>query len=94
VGNARTEWRQSNEARDIKGDLMGLKYTHKFRDDFGEPCDEWLDVVEVKCKEVLTNFVKKKDEALTTAFEAQWKWRLNRKFDAIGFFYLNYPRLT
>jgi hypothetical protein len=50
---------------------MGLKYTHKFRDDFGEPCDEWLDVVEVKCKEVLTNFVKKKDEALTTAFEAQ-----------------------
>lgn len=47
------------------GSLMRIKYTYKFRDGFGEPCDEWLDVVETKCNEVFRNFMKKEDKALT-----------------------------
>jgi hypothetical protein len=59
-----------------------------------EPCDEWLDGIEAKCNEILWNYVKKEDESLTVAFGAQGKRRLNRVFDAIGFFYPDYPRLT
>lgn len=40
------------------------------------------------------NFVKKEDEALIDAFRTRGKRRLNRVFDAIGFVYLDYPRLA
>lgn len=50
-------------------DLIRLRYSYKFETVFGEPCDEWLEAVEIKCNEVLGNFKKKEDEALTVAFE-------------------------
>jgi hypothetical protein len=59
-----------------------------------ESCDEWLDGIEAKCNEILRNYVKKEDESLTVAFGAQGKRRLKNIFDAIGFFYPDYPRLT
>lgn len=75
-------WKQ--EVR--SGSLVRLKYTYKFRDEFG--------VVEAKCNEVLENFVEKEDEALTAASGARGKTRLNHVFDAIDFFYPNYPQLS
>ena len=29
--------------------LVRLRYKYKFEDEFGEPCDEWLDSIEAKC---------------------------------------------
>lgn len=40
------------------------------------------------------NFIKKEDEALTTAFGSRGKRRLNLVFDAIGFVHPKYPHLT
>jgi hypothetical protein len=50
-----------------------LKYTYKFINESREPSDEWLDAIGTKCNEVLGNFVKKEDEALTTAFGSRGK---------------------
>jgi hypothetical protein len=49
-----------------------LRYKYKFEDEFGEPCDEWLDAIEVKCNEILGNYSKTKAEALHRTF-ATWK---------------------
>jgi hypothetical protein len=51
--------------------LIRLKYSYKFETMFEEPCDEWLEVVEGKCNEVLRNFNKKEDESLTATFGAR-----------------------
>jgi hypothetical protein len=53
-----------------KGGLMHLKYTYKYRNQFGEPDDDWLEAIESKCNKILGNFLKKEDKALTTAFGA------------------------
>jgi hypothetical protein len=74
--------------------LVRLKYTYKFESMFKDPWDEWLEDVEDKCNEVLQNFNKKEDEALTAAFGAQKKRHLNRVFDMIGVVYPNYPQLA
>jgi hypothetical protein len=58
------------------GSLVRLKYTYKFESEFGELCDECLCAIEGKCNEVLGNFVKKEDKALTSAFRGQKMWRL------------------
>jgi hypothetical protein len=47
------------------------KYTYKFETVFGDPCDEWLEAIEDKCNEVLGNFNKKEDKALTVAIGGQ-----------------------
>lgn len=49
-----------------------------------------MDAIEATCNEILGNYMKKEHEALTTAFGAQGKRRLNRVFDAIHFVYLDY----
>jgi hypothetical protein len=60
-----------------RGGLANLKYTYRYRNQFGEPDDEWLEAIEETCDELLGNFSKKEDEALTTAFGAHGKRRLN-----------------
>ena len=72
-----------------KGGLMKLKYTYKFKSEYGESCDEWLDAIDEKYNEVLGNFVKKEDEASTAAFRAKGKTRLNSVFDAKASFTKN-----
>jgi hypothetical protein len=45
----------------------------------------------VRCNEILGNFSKSEAEALQQAFGARKRHQLNRVFDAIGFFYTDYP---
>jgi hypothetical protein len=74
--------------------LIRLHYKYKFEDEFGEPCDEWLDAIEDKCNEILGKYSKKEVEALNLTFVVWKKHRLNHVFDATGFFYPNYPRVV
>lgn len=52
---------------------------------------KWLGSIEVNCNEIFGNFSNPEAEALYRAFVARKKRRLNRVFDAINFFYPDYP---
>lgn len=59
--------------KDVSGAKPGLvriRYKYKYEDEFGEPCDEWVDSIEAKCNEILGNFSKPEDEALHQTFAA------------------------
>jgi hypothetical protein len=43
-----------------KSELIRLPYHFKFKKHFKEPCQEWLDTIEVMCNEILGNYTKKK----------------------------------
>jgi hypothetical protein len=62
----------------------------RYRSQFDEPNDDWLDVIAATSDELLGAYLKAKDEAMTTVFGARSKKRLNRVFDAIGFVYPDY----
>jgi hypothetical protein len=89
-----TEWEMSkNVDADInigKSSPVRLKYTYRFKNQFGEPDDDWLDAIEATSDELLGSYTKAEDEAMYTAFGARGKRRLNRVFDAIGFVYPDY----
>jgi hypothetical protein len=70
-----------------------LPYYYKFKKDFKEPCQEWLDTIEVMCNEILGNYSKKEDQLMTAAFGTRPKRRLNRVMDALNFEYPDYERL-
>jgi hypothetical protein len=57
---------------------------------FDEPNDDWLDAIEATSDGLLGAYSKAKDDAMTTAFGAQGKKRLNMVSDVIGFVYLDY----
>jgi hypothetical protein len=67
----RSEWEMlkmiKKDASDVEPRLFKICY--KFENEFGEPCDEWLDSIEVKCSEILRNFTKPKVEALYSTKE-------------------------
>lgn len=73
---------------------MNLKYMYRYRSQFCEPDDEWLETIESTCNKILGNYTKKEYEALTVAFDARGKRRLNRVFDAIRFVYPDYTFLA
>jgi hypothetical protein len=73
-----------------QGGLVYLKYTFRFRNQFEEPNDDWLDAVEATSDEILGAYAKAEDEAMTTAFGARGKKILNMVFDVIGFVYPDY----
>jgi hypothetical protein len=73
-----------------KRGLVNLKYTYHYRSQFGEPDDEWLEAIESTCNEILGNYTKKEDEALTISFGARGKRRLNQVFYANCFIYPDY----
>jgi hypothetical protein len=73
-----------------QGGLVYLKYTFKYRSQFDEPNDDWLDTIEATSDELLGAYSKAEDDAMTTAFGGRGKRRLNRVFDVIGFVYLDY----
>jgi hypothetical protein len=56
---------------DAEPGLVRLHYKYKFKEEFGEPCDEWLDFIEGKCNEILGNCSKPEAEALYRAFVAR-----------------------
>jgi hypothetical protein len=87
-----SEWEMPKEAAagSSQGGLVYLKYTFRFRNQFDEPNDDWLDAIEATSDEILGAYSKAKDEAMTTAFGARGQKRLNRVFDFIGFVYPDY----
>jgi hypothetical protein len=43
-----------------KNELVRLPYRFKFEKQFKEPCQEWLEMIETMCNEILGNYTKKK----------------------------------
>jgi hypothetical protein len=76
--------------RSSPGSLVYLKYTFRYRDQFDEPNDDWLDCIEATSDELLRAYKRAKDDAMTLAFRGRGKKRLNRVFDVIGFIYSDY----
>jgi hypothetical protein len=70
--------------------LVYLKYTFRYRSKFDEPNDDWLDAIEATSDDLLGAYSRKEDEAMTVAFGARGKRRLNRVFYVIGFIYHDY----
>jgi hypothetical protein len=77
-----------------KNELVRLPYHFKFKKHFKEPCQEWLDTIEVMCNEILGNYTKKEDQLMTAAFGTRLKRKLNRVMDALKFEYPDYERLS
>jgi hypothetical protein len=76
-----------------KHELVRLAYRFKFEKQFKEPCQEWLDMIETMCNEILGNYTKKEDQLMTTAFDTRPKRRLNQVMNALKFEYPDYERL-
>jgi hypothetical protein len=81
-------WEMSKETTysSSEGGLIYLKYTYRYRNQFGEPDDEWLKAIEATTDDLLGAYTKAKDEAMNIAFGTHGKKRLNRVFDVIGFY--------
>ena len=86
------DWEMPKEttAGSSEGGLVYLKYTYRYRSQFGEPDDEWLAAVEVTSDQLLGAYMKAEDEAMKIALGVRGKRRLNRVFDVIRFVYPNY----
>jgi hypothetical protein len=86
------EWEMPKEAAagSSQSGLVYLKYTFWFRSQFDEPNDDWLDAIMATSDELLGAYSRVEDEAMTAAFSARGKKRLNRVFDVIGFVYPDY----
>jgi hypothetical protein len=77
-----------------KYELVLLAYHLKFEKQFKEPCQEWLEIIETMCNEILRNYTKKEDQLMTAAFGTRPKRRLNRVMDALKFEYPDYEQLN
>jgi hypothetical protein len=75
-----------------KHELVQLPYRFKFEKEFKKPCQEWLEMIETMCNEILGNYTKKEDQLIVAAFGTQPKRRLNRVMDALDFEYPDYER--
>jgi hypothetical protein len=56
-----------------KNKLIRLPYHFKFKKQFKEPCQEWLEMIEVMCNKILGNYTKKEDQLMTAAFTTRPK---------------------
>jgi hypothetical protein len=77
-----------------KYELVRLPYRFKFEKQFKEPCQEWLEMIETMCNEILGNYTKKEDQLMTATFGTRPKRRLNHVMDALKFEYPDYERLN
>jgi hypothetical protein len=86
------EWEMPKEtvAGSSQVGLVYLRYTFQYRSQFDKPNDDWLDVIEATSDELMGAYTKAEDEAMTVAFGARVKRRLNRVFDVIGFVHPDY----
>jgi hypothetical protein len=73
-----------------QGSLVYLKYTFKYKSQFDEPNDDWLDAIDTTSHELLGAYSRAEDDAMTAVFGGRGKKRLNRVFDVIGFVYPDY----
>ena len=85
-------WMPKKKDVSKKHELVWLPYRFKFERDFKKPCQEWLDMIETMCNEILGNYTKKEDQLMTAAFGTRPKRRLNRVMDALDFEYPDYER--
>jgi hypothetical protein len=53
-----------------KSSLVHLKYSYRYKNQFGEPDDDWLDAIEATSDELLGAYTKAEDEAMNSAFGA------------------------
>jgi hypothetical protein len=60
-----------------QGGLVYLKYTFRYRDQFDEPNDDWLNYVEATSDKLLGDYTRDEDDAMTLAFGGRGKKRLN-----------------
>jgi hypothetical protein len=83
------EWEMRKEAAagSSQRGLVYLQYTFRYRSQFDEPNDDWLDAIEATSDELLGAYSRTEDEDMIVAFGACGKKRLNRVFDVIGFVY-------
>jgi hypothetical protein len=89
------EWSMSKlKGEKKKNELVRLPYHFKFKKHFKEPCQEWLDTIDVMCNEILGNYTKKEDQLMTAAFGTRPKQRLNRVMNALKFEYPDYEWLS
>jgi hypothetical protein len=51
-----------------QGGLNYLKYTFKYRSQFDEPNDDWLDTIDATSDELLGAYSRAEDDAMTAAF--------------------------
>jgi hypothetical protein len=77
-----------------KYELVQLPYRFKFEKQFKQPCQEWLEMIETMCNEILGNYTKKEDQLMIAAFGTRPKQRLNRVMDALKFEYPDYEQLN
>jgi hypothetical protein len=75
-------WEMSKEtvARSSQAGLVYLKYKFKYRSQFDEPNDDWLDAIDATNDELLGAYSRAKDDAMTAVFGGRGKKRLNRVF--------------
>jgi hypothetical protein len=76
-----------------KYELVRLPFRYKFENQFKKPCNEWLEMIETTCNEILGNYTKKEDQLMIAAFDTRSKRRLNRVMDALNFEYPDYEKL-
>jgi hypothetical protein len=69
-----------------QGGLVYLKYTFKYRSQFDEPNDDWLDAIEAISDELLGAYSKAEDVDMTMTFGGRGKKRLTRVFDVISLY--------
>jgi hypothetical protein len=60
-------------ARSSQGGLVYLKYTFRYRDQFDEPSDGWLICVEATSDDLLGEYTRAEDDAMTLAFGGRGK---------------------
>jgi hypothetical protein len=65
-----SDWEMPKEATagSSQGGLVYLKYIFKYRDQFDEPNNDWLNCVEATSDELLGAYTRAKDDAMTLAF--------------------------
>jgi hypothetical protein len=66
-------------ASSSEGGLVYLKYTYRYRSQFSEPNDEWLEAIEAISEELLWAYMKDEDEAMDTTFSNTYIFYLERK---------------
>jgi hypothetical protein len=76
------DWEMSKETTtsSSQGGFVYLRYTFRYRSQFDEPNADWLEAVEATSDEPLGAYIKAEDEAMTIAFGALGKRRLNSVF--------------
>ena len=64
------EMPKDTAAGSSEGGLVYLRYTYRYRSQFDESNDDWLEVVEASSDELLGAYMKAEDEAMNTTFGA------------------------